>query len=230
MLHNPYAQKDNENKNDFTVDFLRDNIRKRIGLEQFQAKIEFISQHDLFSKTLRKTATSANVLFKNIKNSLNNSELAKKNPSEKNVLFDHFLLFDYEFARLFKSNEIAILNLISSPPSNETVQNKKDMTTSSNDYEENKDHLQNDNFYYKQIISQQDLKLNEQLSLNQSLQHNLSQMHDYCNKLFTELNSLKQQQYEQSNFKVDNDLEKSNTELKARCQYLEEKYIFILQL
>lgn len=62
-------------------DKLKDIIKKRIGLEQFQHKLEFISQHEAYSKTLKLTAVS----FKSLK------------PAD--------LLFDYEFARLFKTYE-----------------------------------------------------------------------------------------------------------------------------
>lgn len=65
----------------YTVDNLKDTIKKRIGIEQFKSKLEFISQHDIYTRTLKKPMFA----FK------------RKNPSE--------LLFDYEFTRLFKYNE-----------------------------------------------------------------------------------------------------------------------------
>ena len=241
MLYNPYSNADAtiKNENECTVDILRDTIRKRVGIEQFQAKIEFISQHDLYSKTLRKSTTPAaiSLLFKN----LNNPEkpdtdrhLSKRNQTNKNILFDSYLLFDYEFTRLFRSNELLILNLVTSSSSKlkndqqseaKKVTNKDQLVGSSvisfNDYETNQDHLQSDNFYYKQIISQQDYKLNEQIRINQSLQYNLTQMQDYCNKLIAELNK----NHEENQSRASGDIEKVNTELKERCQFLEEKYL-----
>lgn len=62
-------------------DKLKDIIKKRIGIEQFEHKLEFISQHEAYTKTLK----LATVAFKSLK------------PTD--------LLFDYEFARLFKTNE-----------------------------------------------------------------------------------------------------------------------------
>lgn len=66
---------------EYTVEKLRDIIKKRVGIEQFEAKLEFISQHDLYTKTLKNPT-----LALNCKQSMD-------------------LLFDYEFTRLFKSNE-----------------------------------------------------------------------------------------------------------------------------
>lgn len=60
---------------------LKDTIRKRISIEQFESKLEYISQHELYSKTLKKPTFA----FK------------CKLPTE--------LVFDYEFTRLFKLNE-----------------------------------------------------------------------------------------------------------------------------
>ena len=65
----------------YTVEKLRDIIKKRVGIEQFEAKLEFISQHDLYTKTLKNPTFAFNC--KETKD----------------------LLFDYEFTRLFKSNE-----------------------------------------------------------------------------------------------------------------------------
>ncbi len=235
MLYNPYNNADAtiKNGNDCDVDFLRDTIRKRIGIEQFQAKIEFISQHDLYSKTLRKSTTPAaiSLLFKNLNNPENSDtdrHLSKRNQPNKNILFDSFLLFDYEFTRLFRSNELLILNLVTSPstqsknePQSETKKgNHLAGSSLMNDPETTQDHLQSDNFYYKQIISQQDLKLNEQIGLNQSLQYNLTQMQEYCNKLITELNRY----HEESQSRTTSQTENFNPELKEKYRYLEEKY------
>ncbi len=65
----------------YLSDKLKDTIKKRIGIEQFEAKLEFISQHETYTKTLKKPTFA----FK------------CKQGSD--------LLFDYEFTRLFKSNE-----------------------------------------------------------------------------------------------------------------------------
>ena len=215
---------------------MRDTIKKRIGIEQYQAKIEFISQHDLYSKTLRKSTTpvAISLLFKNLNNSEkpdSDRHSSKRNQTNKNILFDSYLLFDYEFTRLFRSSELLILNLItsSSKLKNEQqidakkVTNKDQLAGSSvisfNEFGANQDHLQSDNFYYKQIISQQDIKLNEQISLNQLLQYNLSQMQDYCNKLIAELNK----NHEESQSRASGEIEKVNNDLKEKCRFLEEK-------
>ena len=95
--------------------------------------------------------------------------------------------------------------------------------------EENKDHLHSENLVYKQLISEQDFKLNQHISHNQTLQYNLNQMQDYCNNLVAELNLLKNKQYEMTNFKDYNLLEQSNKELMEKCHYLEKMYfIFCL--
>lgn len=65
----------------FISDNLRDTIKKRIGIEQFEDKLEYISQHELYTKTLKKPT------------------FAFKCKAATD------LLFDYEFTRLFKSNE-----------------------------------------------------------------------------------------------------------------------------
>ncbi len=72
----------------YTVDKLRDIIRKRVGLEQFEAKLEFISQHESYTRTLKRPTLA----FK------------CKQASD--------LMFDYEFTRLFKSNETLIVGVL----------------------------------------------------------------------------------------------------------------------
>lgn len=66
---------------DYNVDKLRDIIKKRIGIEQFENKLEYISQHEFYTKTLKKPTFAF-----------------KCNQTND-------LLFDYEFTRLFKYNE-----------------------------------------------------------------------------------------------------------------------------
>ncbi len=65
----------------YTVENLKDTIKKRIGIEQFEDKLEYISQHELYTKTLKKTTFT----------------LKCKAATD--------LLFDHEFTRLYKSNE-----------------------------------------------------------------------------------------------------------------------------
>ena len=63
------------------ADKLREAVRRRVGVETLQAKLEFVSQHELYARTLR-TPTFAHRCGR---------------PEQ--------LLFDYEFTRLFKANE-----------------------------------------------------------------------------------------------------------------------------
>ena len=71
----------------YTTDQLKDIIRKRCGIEQFEDKLEYISQHEMYTKTLKMPTLS----------------IKCKNATD--------LLFDYEFTRLFKSNESMFLKL-----------------------------------------------------------------------------------------------------------------------
>lgn len=74
---------------DYTVDKLRDTIKKRVGgVEQLEAKLEFISQHEMYTRTLKRPT------------------YAMRCSSEK----ANDLLFDYEFTRLFKANESKLMN------------------------------------------------------------------------------------------------------------------------
>lgn len=69
---------------DYTVDKLRDTIKKRVGgVEQLEAKLEFISQHEMYTRTLKRPTYAM-----------------RCSSGQANDL-----LFDYEFTRLFKANE-----------------------------------------------------------------------------------------------------------------------------
>lgn len=68
----------------YTVDYLnseklRDTICKRIGVEQFEDKLEHISQSEAYTKALQRPIFSYTSSIQ--------------------------LLYDYEFARIFKLNE-----------------------------------------------------------------------------------------------------------------------------
>ena len=70
---------------EWPVEKLKDTLKKRIGYEQFGLKLEYISQHDAYCRTLKKNTTTST---------------------------PHSLLFDYEFTRLFKANESLIHNVL----------------------------------------------------------------------------------------------------------------------
>ena len=200
MLNNSNTH--NHSPNASIVETLKDTIRKRIGVEQFEEKLEFISQHDAYSKTLKKTTTS--LLFSSSKKNNTNSS-ANNNSSS--------LLFDYEFTRLFKSNEGLILNLFKSDSGSK---NSKHIVEESNQLIEEK---------YKAIISQQDSRLREQLNLNQTLQFNFNQMQDYCNQLISEINNLKASGQNSPHFSSTEKLKMQAriNELEVKCNLLEEK-------
>ena len=142
-----------------TVDNLKDTIKKRIGIEQFENKLEFISQHESYSKTLKKP-TSA---FK------------CKSSAE--------LLFDYEFTRLFKSNETLILNLLENKNQNVSTNaggTKQEAAGQSYQQEQQNSMIM---AQFQQIIREQDAKLNEQYQVNQTLTQTCAQLQDYCQKL-----------------------------------------------
>jgi hypothetical protein len=192
-----------------TVDNLKDTIKKRIGIEQFENKLEFISQHESYSKTLKKP-TSA---FK-CKSSAD-------------------LLFDYEFTRLFKSNETLILNLLENKNQNASTSSGAKQEALGQNYQ-----LEQQNSMimaqFQQIIREQDKKLNEQYQVNQSLTQTCAQLQDYCQKLNQQYNLLLNERG--GNVSTDDrhgqneqvlaervQMQARVNELEVKCNLLEEK-------
>lgn len=153
----------------YSCDYLRDIVRKRIGIEQFEHKLELITQHESYTKTLK----TPPIAFKSIK------------PDE--------LLFDHEFTRLFKSNETLIVNLLN----NKNLAINGGASRASNDltngsqiaqFQQQIEHQNNIILQYQNFIRDQDSKLKEQISLNQTL----SQQYTELSQRYVQLESQKQ--------------------------------------
>lgn len=128
----------------YTVEKLRDIIKKRIGIEQMEGKLELISQHELYTKTLKRPTFD----FKR-----------NKDASQ--------LLFDYEFTRLFKSNETLIASVLKNNKDNVVGLSNNSRTNSTNPspmYDQNAIVTQ-----YQEIIRDQDSKIRSQYEENQEL-------------------------------------------------------------
>ncbi len=192
----------------FSVEELKDTIRKRIGLEEFSEKLEYISQHDFFTRTLKQRTSFSLSLF-----TLNNSSIKPKHQSSSFSYSSSSLLFDYEFTRLFKSNETLINNFI--------LNNNGLVSRIEEDY--------------KKTINSQQINLNEQILLNQKLEFNLKQLQEYCTQLIQQ-----QQQQEQHQITVNSSQQEAIgvsaaiakdklqmqariNELEVKCNLLEEK-------
>jgi hypothetical protein len=176
----------------FSVEELKDTIKKRIGLEEFSEKLEYISQHDFFSRTLKQRTSFSSTLF-----TLNNSSSKPKHQSSSS------LLFDYEFTRLFKSNETLINNFLLN--NNDLVSNEKQAE-------------------YKKTINSQQINLNEQILLNQKLEYNLRQLQEYCTQLIQqEQHQIKVNASQQEAIGVTAAIAKEKLQMQARINELEVK-------
>ncbi len=113
----------------YSVEKLRDIIKKRVGIEQFEGKLEFISQHESYTKTLKRPTMA----FK----------CKKAND----------MLFDYEFTRLFKSNETLIAGVLKNNSSVVVPQITEETLT----------------VQLQQIIRDQDVKIRAQQQENENL-------------------------------------------------------------
>lgn len=160
----------------YTIEKLRDIIRKRIGIEQFEGKLEFISQHELYTRTLKKPTFA----FK------------CKQAND--------LLFDYEFTRLYKSNETLILNVLKnknisgfimddqiSPSQNGSISSLRDdnEATKANSLPREQEQIV---AQYQQIIREQDLKIQTFTQENQDLNQALAQLQLNCKNITAILN------------------------------------------
>ena len=181
----------------FSVEELKDTIKKRIGLEEFSEKLEYISQHDFFSRTLKQRTSFSSTLF-----TLNNSSSKPKHQSSSSSSSSS-LLFDYEFTRLFKSNETLINNFLLN--NNDLVSNEKEAE-------------------YKKTINSQQINLNEQILLNQKLEYNLRQLQEYCTQLIQqEQHQIKVNASQQEAIGVTAAIAKEKLQMQARINELEVK-------
>lgn len=202
---------------------LKDTIRKRIGIEQFQDKLEFISQHDSYTKTLKK------------------STFAFKHKQAAD------LLFDYEFTRLFKSNEsncpmflpilyqlddqltincclALILNLLSAK--NEPVSKVPSQMSSlapQSAHQAYQIDQQSIISKYQQIIREQDDKLKEQFALNQVLSQTCAQLQESVKSLNDKVLHSSVGQANELNNAERLQLQARINELEVKSNLLEEK-------
>ncbi|RNA34013.1 General vesicular transport factor p115-like protein [Brachionus plicatilis] len=171
----------------FSIEKLKDIVKKRIGIEQFEQKLEYISQHEAYTKTLKQPKFA----FISVK------------PND--------LLFDYEFTRLYKSNETLIINLLK----NKKHEERRDSNASS-DSRVSSDH-QNALILnqYKQLIREQDTKLKEQQQLNQTLTKTCSQLQLSIQELMAKSGSNSPSEKLQYETRIN--------QLEVKCNLLEEK-------
>ncbi|CAF0812047.1 unnamed protein product [Brachionus calyciflorus] len=185
----------------FTVDKLKDMIKKRIGIEHFEHKLEFISQHEAYTQTLKQPKLA----FKSVKS--------------------NDLLFDYEFTRLFKSNETLIINFLTNK---KILVNGSDSDSKINGSMDNKisHQIEQQNALiigqYQQIIREQDAKLKEQQQLNQMLTQTCSQLQLSYQDLSSKLGQnpvVNEAQWTSERLQYENKI----NELEIKCNLLEEK-------
>jgi hypothetical protein len=188
----------------FTVDKLKDTIRKRIGIEQFQDKLEFISLYESYIKTMKDPTFP----FKSIE---------KEN-----------LIFDYEYTRIFKANEFKIIDTLTST----TNPNPNNNTNSINDNQTALIQQYNNIIREQDEKLNEQFNANQQLSIacNQLQQHysQLSQQYGSLEEahlqLKDEINTTSSTNNERIQLQARiNDLELKYSLLEEKCSQQEDE-------